>query len=30
MIIQYLKLLAQINFSEIPQLENFPTQGILQ
>ncbi|MGK7918676.1 MAG: YwqG family protein [Trichodesmium sp.] len=27
---EYLKLLAQLNFSEIPQLENFPTQGILQ
>ncbi|MGK7931702.1 MAG: YwqG family protein [Microcystaceae cyanobacterium] len=26
----YLKFLAQINFAEIPQLENFPTQGILQ
>ncbi|MDJ0555416.1 MAG: YwqG family protein [Microcoleaceae cyanobacterium MO_207.B10] len=27
---EYLKLLAQLNFSEIPRLENFPTQGILQ
>ncbi|MGK7944071.1 MAG: YwqG family protein, partial [Microcystaceae cyanobacterium] len=26
----YLDFLAQINFAEIPQLENFPTQGILQ
>ena len=25
-----LKLLAQLNFSELPQLENFPTCGILQ
>lgn len=27
---EYLKLLAQLNFSEMPRLENFPTQGILQ
>lgn len=27
---EYLKLLAQLNFSEMPQLENFPAQGILQ
>ncbi|NES71082.1 MAG: DUF1963 domain-containing protein [Okeania sp. SIO2D1] len=27
---EYLKLLAQLNFSEMPLLENFPTQGILQ
>ncbi|NET45515.1 YwqG family protein [Okeania sp. SIO2B3] len=27
---EYLKLLAQLNFSKIPQLENFPAQGILQ
>lgn len=27
---EYLKLLAQLNFSKMPQLENFPTQGILQ
>ncbi len=27
---EYLKLLAQLNFSEMPRLENFPAQGILQ
>jgi uncharacterized protein YwqG len=27
---QYLRLLAQLNFAEIPNLNNFPTQGILQ
>jgi uncharacterized protein YwqG len=27
---EYLFLLAQINFSEVPSLENFPHQGILQ
>ncbi|NET28255.1 MAG: DUF1963 domain-containing protein [Okeania sp. SIO1I7] len=27
---EYLKFLAQLNFSEMPLLENFPTQGILQ
>lgn len=27
---KFLQLLAQINFREIPPLENFPTQGILQ
>jgi uncharacterized protein YwqG len=26
----YLYLLTQINFAEVPPLENFPTQGILQ
>lgn len=25
-----LKLLAQINFSEVPQMKDFPTKGILQ
>ncbi len=27
---EYLYLLAQINFTEVPNLENFPQQGILQ
>ncbi|ELP92535.1 hypothetical protein EIN_260440 [Entamoeba invadens IP1] len=27
---EYMYLLAQINFSEMPKLENFPTTGILQ
>ncbi|GGA00098.1 DUF1963 domain-containing protein [Okeania sp. KiyG1] len=26
---EYLKLLAQLNFSEMPRLENFPAQEIL-
>ncbi|NEQ35016.1 MAG: DUF1963 domain-containing protein [Okeania sp. SIO3I5] len=27
---EYLKFLAQLNFSEMPRLDNFPAQGILQ